>query len=124
MEVYYTKDHEWIKIEGNTGTVGITEYAARQLGDITFIEKPLTDKIVKQGEYLCEIESVKAASDLYAPLSGSINEVNEAIENFPEVVSSLPETDGWIAKMEISNLEEIKNLMTRKLYSEYLKTLE
>ncbi len=124
MEVYYTKDHEWIKIEGNTGTVGITEYAARQLGDITFVEKPLTDKIVKQGEYLCEIESVKAASDLYAPLSGSINEVNEAIENFPEVVSSLPETDGWIAKMEISNLEEIKNLMTRKLYSEYLKTLE
>ncbi len=124
MEVYYTKDHEWIKIEGNTGTVGITEYAARQLGDITFVEKPLTDKIVKQGEYLCEVESVKAASDLYAPLSGSINEVNEAIENFPEVVSSLPETDGWIAKMEISNLEEIKNLMTRKLYSEYLKTLE
>lgn len=124
MEVYYTKDHEWIKIEGNRGTLGITEYAARQLGDITFIEKPLTDKTVKQGEYLCEIESVKAASDLYAPLSGSIKEVNEAIENFPEVVSSLPETDGWIAKMELSNLEETKNLMTRKLYSEYLKTLE
>ncbi len=124
MEVYYTKDHEWIKIEGNTGTVGITEYAARQLGDITFVEKPLTDKTVKQGEHLCEVESVKAASDIYAPLSGSIKEVNEAIENFPEVVSSLPETDGWIAKMEISNLEETKNLMTRKLYSEYLKTLE
>lgn len=124
MEVYYTKDHEWIKVEGNTGTVGITEYAAKQLGDITFVELPVAGKTVKQGELLCEVESVKAASDIYAPMSGSVKEANMNIESFPAVVNSLPESDGWICLMAIINSEETKNLMNREQYSEYISTLK
>ena len=84
---YYTKEHEWVKIDGNTATVGITEYAAQQLGDITFVELPAVGKTVKQFEVLCAIESVKAASDIYAPVSGKVVTVNEALNARPELVN-------------------------------------
>lgn len=124
MDIYYTKDHEWIKVEGNTGTVGISEYAAKQLGDITFVELPEPGKTVKQGELLCEVESVKAASDINAPVSGSVKEVNTNTDSFPAVVSSVPESDGWICRMEITDPGETANLMNKEQYSEYIKTLK
>lgn len=124
MELFYTKDHEWIKIEGNTGTMGISAFAAEQLGDITFIELPKVGKTVKQGEVLCGIESVKAASDIYAPLSGKIIEVNTTLENAPEIINQSPEKDGWIAKIEISSPQEKNTLKTPAQYQEYLKEFQ
>ena len=124
METYYTNDHEWITVEGETGTIGITGYAAGQLGDITFVGLPQVGNTVKQSEVMCEIESVKAASDIYAPLSGSIMEVNEILATSPEILNSSPESDGWITKIRISNLQEKNILMNKNQYDEYLKTLE
>ena len=123
MEIYYTKNHEWVKHDDNTWAVGITQYAVSQLGDITFIELPPIGGVVKEGEVLCEIESVKAASDIYVPLSGSITEVNMSLENSPGIINSSPESDGWIVRMEISNPDEIQHLMNGEEYKKYLKEI-
>ena len=124
METYYTKEHEWVKIQDSTATVGISEFAAGQLGDVTFVELPQAGKTVKQFEVLAAIESVKAASDIYAPVSGSVTKVNEALDDRPEIVNESAEDAGWIAQVEMSNPSELKNLMTRAQYEEFLRGLE
>jgi glycine cleavage system H protein len=120
---FYTKEHEWVKIDGNLGTVGITDYAAHQLGDITFVELPSIGKTVKQFEVLCAIESVKAASDIYAPVTGNVTSVNEALNASPELVNASPEGDAWMARLEVADPTETSKLMSREQYDEYVKGL-
>ena len=121
--MFYTKEHEWVKIDGGIGTVGITDYAAHQLGDITFVELPAIGKTVKQFAVLCAIESVKAASDIYAPVSGKVVAVNEALNTSPEVVNASPEDEAWMARLEIADPSETSRLMNREQYDEYKKGL-
>ncbi len=122
-EIYFTKEHEWVKIKDGIASVGISEHAAHELGDITFVELPQVGKKVKQFDAFCSIESVKAASDIYAPLSGTVTKVNEALEERPEIVNEAAEDAGWIAIIEPTNLDEVKNLMTREAYDDYLRGL-
>lgn len=123
MQVLYTKEHEWVKIDGATGIIGITDYAVRQLGDITFIELPKIGKTVSQAEVLCAIESVKAASDIYAPLAGKVVAVNEALNEHPEIVNEDAEEKGWLARVEISDLSGTEKLLNRGEYEEYVRGL-
>lgn len=122
-ETYYTKEHEWVKIKEGVASVGITDYAAHQLGDVTFVELPQVGKSVKQFEVLCAIESVKAASDIYAPVSGKVTQVNEALNDTPEIVNESAEDAGWMALLELADPSEVKNLMTRAQYDDYLRGL-
>jgi glycine cleavage system H protein len=123
-ETFYTKEHEWVKIKEGVASVGITDYAAHQLGDVTFVELPQTGKSVKQFEVLCAIESVKAASDIYAPLSGKVTLVNEALNDAPEIVNESAEDAGWMVQIEPADPSEVKNLMNRQAYDDYLRGLE
>lgn len=123
-ETYYTKEHEWVKVKDGIASVGITDYAAHQLGDITFVELPQVGKQVKQAEVLCGIESVKAASDIYAPLSGKVAKVNDALEDKPEIVNESAEEAGWIAWIEPADLKELENLLNRQQYDDYVRGLE
>ncbi len=123
-ETYYTKEHEWAKIKEGVAAVGITEYAAHQLGDVTFVELPQVGKVVKQFEVLAAIESVKAASDIYAPVSGKVVKVNDALNDRPEVVNEAAEDAGWIAWIEPADLAELQGLMTRAQYDDYVRGLE
>lgn len=122
-DLLYTKEHEWLKIEGTRGTVGITEYAVHTLGDITFAEFCPAGKGVAQFERLGTVESVKAASDIFSPVSGKVTAVNEAVIVSPETVNNSPYDDGWLVTMEIEKMEEKKNLMTPEQYEEYVKGL-
>jgi glycine cleavage system H protein len=119
----FTKDHEWVAVEGDVATVGITAYAAEQLGDVVFVEVPEVGKTVKQGDGLAVVESVKAASDVYAPVSGEVVEANAALGDAPETVNALPETGGWFAKIKLSNASEVEALMDRDAYEAFLSTL-
>ena len=123
-ETFYTKEHEWVKIKEGVASVGITDYAAHQLGDVTFVELPQKGRSVKQFEVLCAIESVKAASDIYAPLSGKVTQVNEALNDAPEIVNESAEDGGWMVLIEPADLSEVKNLMDRQAYDDYLRGLE
>lgn len=123
MSIYFTKEHEWVKVDGNIGTVGISEHAAHELGDITFVELPKLGLVVKQFGVLGSIESVKAASDIFAPLSGKVLKVNTALDTAPEAVNESAEEAGWMAQVEIADVAELKNLMTQAQYDDYLKTL-
>lgn len=123
MSVYFTKEHEWVKVKEGIGAVGISEHAAHELGDITFVELPKTGVVVKQFGLLGSIESVKAASDIFAPVSGTVIKVNEALDTAPEIVNESPEDAGWMAWVEIADEAELKNLMTQEQYNDYLKTL-
>lgn len=123
MEYFFSKEHEWVKISGTTATVGITDHAAHELGDVTFVELPVVGKVVKQFGTLAAIESVKAASDIYAPVSGKVIAVNETLETTPEVVNESAEESGWICVLEIADSSELVNLMNRTAYEEYLKSL-
>ena len=120
----YTKDHEWVSIDGQTATVGISDYAQEALGDITYIELPNPDDEVEQFEELASIESVKAASDIFAPLSGRIIEVNEALDSKPDLINKSCYQKGWIAKIEISDADEQSNLMTAEEYRKFLESVE
>ncbi len=120
---YYTKEHEWVRIDGGVATVGITAYAAQHLGDVTFVELPAVGKTVKQFEVLCAIESVKAASDIYAPVSGTVLSVNEELNSRPELVNESPEDAAWMATLEPADLSETSKLMDRAQYDEYQKGL-
>jgi len=123
MSMYFSKEHEWVKVEGGVGTVGISDHAAHELGDITFVELPAVGAVVKQFGILGSIESVKAASDIFAPLSGKVVKVNDALELAPEAVNESAESAGWMAQVEIADEAELKNLMTQVQYDDYLKTL-
>ena len=120
----YTKDHEWINVEDNIGTMGITDYAQSALGDVTYIELPQEDAEVEQFEQFVSIESVKAASDIFAPMSGRVTEINRKLEDNPGLINKDCYDKGWIAKIELSNSEETSSLMTAEEYRSYLETLE
>jgi glycine cleavage system H protein len=124
MSMYFTKEHEWVKIEGTQATVGISAHAAHELGDITFVELPQKGKTVKQFATLAGIESVKAASDIYSPVSGKVVEVNAKLEDAPELVNESAEDAGWICKLEAADAAELGALMDAAAYAEYLKGLE
>ena len=120
----YTKEHEWVRIEGNKGIVGITDYAQNHLGDVTYVELPPKGKRIKQFEALASIDSVKAASDIYAPLAGVVSEVNEELETASEKVNKDPYGAGWIVKIDIKDTGEKKNLMDAKAYRQYLEGIK
>lgn len=120
----YTTDHEWIKVDGATARVGITRYAAGQLGDVVFVELPELETEVNKGDETSVVESVKAASDVYTPVSGEIVAVNEALEDAPETVNSDPEGEGWFFKVKMSNPDELNGLMDKAAYDAFLKTLD
>jgi glycine cleavage system H protein len=123
MTTKFTKDHEWVSIEGDIATCGITTYAAEQLGDVVFVEVPAIGKTVAQGGELAVVESVKAASDVYAPVSGEVVEVNEALADAPEGVNEGAETTGWFAKVKLTNPSELDALMDRAAYDAFLSGL-
>ncbi|MFA6566960.1 MAG: glycine cleavage system protein GcvH [Victivallales bacterium] len=117
----YTKEHEWVEIKGTEAVVGITAHAAKELGDITFVEMPPegTDLIV--GDVLGTIESVKAASDIYAPISGTVSGINKELEEEPAIVNISPEGKGWVCKLDNIDLVELEDLMSQEQYEKYLK---
>lgn len=121
--IYFTKEHEWAKVNGNIAVSGISEHAAHELGDVTFVELPAVGKLVKQGEVMAAIESVKAASDIYAPVSGKIVKVNSDLEAAPEKVNESAEEAAWMVEIEISDAAELGSLMSKEQYDAFLKTL-
>jgi len=123
--LYYTKKHEWLKVQGDTATMGITDYAQKSLHEIVFVDLPEVGRKVKQMESIGTVESVKAVSEIYTPISGEIIEVNTELNEKPEFVNQDPYGKGWIVKIRPENLDrELENLMPPKEYREYLKTLE
>ena len=122
-DVRYTDQHEWIRIDGDEATVGITRYAAESLGDVVFVEVPATGKAVSQGGEAAVVESVKAASDVYAPLAGKVAEINETIVEDPEIVNNDAEGEGWFFRMEIDDVAAFEELMDQEAYDEFLETL-
>jgi glycine cleavage system H protein len=123
MSRYFTKDHEWIEVSGDTGTVGITDYAQSQLGDITFVELPAAGQAVAQGDGVSVVDSVKAASDVYTPVSGTVAEVNGALESEPELVNADAENAGWLFKVTLADSGELAALMDRTAYDAYVAEL-
>ena len=122
--VKYTKDHEWISIDGDIATIGITAYALEQLGDLVFIEVPDSGKVVAQGDEAAVVESVKAASEVYAPVSGEITEGNQAIADDPSSASGDVNGDGWFFKIKMSNPDELGETMDEGAYNEYQSSLD
>ena len=120
---YYTDEHEWIDVEGDIATVGITEYAQGQLGDIVFVELPDVGALIEQGKDAAVVESVKAASDVYAPITGEITEVNPALEEDPALVNTSPEDGGWFFKMTIADEGELDGLMDEDGYKAFVEAL-
>lgn len=122
-ETRYTKDHEYIRVEGDTGTVGITDFAQGQLGDVVFVELPTVGKAVTKGGEAAVVESVKAASEVYAPVSGEVVAVNSELEAAPGAVNEDPSGKGWFLKLKLSDASELEGLMGEAEYQNYLKTL-
>ena len=120
---YYSKDHEYVAVNGNEGTVGISNHAQNQLGDVVFAETPALGKSFKQGAEAAVVESVKAASDIYMPLSGEVTAVNAKLEDQPAVINEDSEGEGWFFKIKIADLGELKNLMNETEYKAYCETL-
>ncbi len=118
----YTKEHEWVKLDGDVGTVGITDYAQDQLGDIVFVDMPVSGTAVTALEKFGEIESVKAVSELFAPVSGEVVERNEGLEGSPQWVNDDPYGDGWMIRVRLSNAREVDALMSSDDYEEFLRT--
>ena len=122
-EVRYSKDHEWVKIDGDTATVGITHYAQEQLGDVVFVELPEIGKKVEQGKELATVESVKAASEVYAPISGEVVEVNSALTDAPATVNEEAQGKGWFAKLKIADKGQLAGLMDEAAYKTFVEGL-
>jgi len=120
-EKKYTEEHEWVQLNGDTATVGITNHAQESLGDIVFVDLPTVGKNVKAKEELCVIESVKAASDIYSPLDGEVTEINNNLSNDASLINQDAETKGWILKIKVSNLEQYNSLMSLHQYLEFLE---
>ena len=119
----FTKDHEWVELNGDIATVGVTAYAAEQLGDVVFVEVPEVGRQVKAGDGFAVVESVKAASDVYAPIAGEVVEANAELSDAPETVNASPEAAGWFAKVKVANPADVEALMDRAAYEAYLQTL-
>ncbi|MEB3772589.1 MAG: glycine cleavage system protein GcvH [Desulfurococcales archaeon] len=119
---FYTKTHEWIKVEGDTGTVGITDYAQKELQDITYVELPETGITVSAGEEVATVESVKHTSPIYSPVTGEIVEVNEVLEDEPDTVNKDPYGDGWIFKIKLSKPDEVNSLLSPEAYAELVRS--
>lgn len=118
--IRFSEDHEWIAIDGDIGTVGITDHAQEQLGDIVFVDVPETGRIVAKGDDCAVVESVKAASEIYAPVSGEIIEGNAALADAPETANNAPESAGWFFKIKISDLSELDGLMDEAAYKAFV----
>lgn len=123
MPRYYTEEHEWIDVEDDSATVGITDYAQEQLGDIVFVELPAVGTTLDKGGDAAVVESVKAASDVYAPISGEVTEGNSLLEDEPALVNTAAEEDGWFFRMTISDASELEELMDEAAYKEFLDGL-
>lgn len=123
MAVYYTRDHEWIRVEGSLGTVGISEHAQEQLGDVVYVELPEPGRVVKAHEQVAVVESVKAASEVYSPVSGTVVAANRALADNPALVNEDAEGAAWFYRMEIADPAELEALMTPEAYEAYLATL-
>lgn len=123
MTTYYTKDHEWIRVEGDTGTVGITSYAAGQLGDVVYVELPEAGAKLAKGDDFAVVESVKAASDVYAPVSGSVLEVNSALSEKPEQVNDAAEGEAWFVRVKLADKAELSGLMDEAAYTAFCEGL-
>ncbi len=123
MTLYFTGEHEWIKVEGNTATIGISDHAQAALGDIVFAEVPDQGKTLNKGDEAAVVESVKAASDVYAPVAGEVIEGNPALADDPALINRDPEGDGWFFKMTLADASELDGLMDEAAYREWVKTL-
>ena len=123
MSRYFTEDHEWIEVDGDSATVGITNYAQGQLGDIVFAEVPAVGATLKKGGDAAVVESVKAASDVYAPVSGTVTEGNDALEGDPALVNTDPEGEGWFFKLTLSDTSELDSLMDSAAYQSFVDGL-
>ncbi|WP_157216205.1 glycine cleavage system protein GcvH [Flavisphingomonas formosensis] len=123
MTLYFTKEHEWIAVDGGSATVGITDYAQAQLGDIVFVEVPVAGTAVEKGKEAAVVESVKAASDVYAPVSGTVTESNGALSDDPALVNTAPESDGWFFKLALADPSELDGLMDADGYKAFCESL-
>ena len=123
MSLYFTKEHEWVRVEGDVATVGISDHAQEALGDIVFAEVPDEGKAVSKGDDCAVVESVKAASDVYAPVSGDLIEGNSALADDPSLINRDPEGEGWFFKLKLSDPSELEGLMDENAYREWVKTL-
>ncbi len=123
MTLYFTREHEWLAVEGDSATVGVTDFAQAQLGDVVFVELPEAGRIVAKGKGAAVVESVKAASDVYSPVSGTVTEANAALEGDPALVNSAPEGDGWFFKLTLSDMAELDGLMDAAAYKAWVATL-
>jgi glycine cleavage system H protein len=119
-DAYYTKDHEWLKVNGDEATVGITDHAQEALGDITFVDLPKVGKVLKAHDSLLVVESVKAASDVYAPVAGTVSAINEALGAAPELINQSAQGDGWICKLKPFDASTLGSLMTADQYEAFL----
>jgi glycine cleavage system H protein len=121
--LYFTDQHEWILVEGDIGTIGISEYAQEQLGDVVYVELPEVGKKVDKGDEAAVVESVKAASEIYAPVTGEVIEINDALTEDPATVNRSAMEDGWFFKVKIADPSELADLMNEKRYQDYIETL-
>jgi len=121
-DLRYTKDHEWIRVQGDVGTVGITDHAQEELGDIVYVELPKVGSKLEQSATFGSVESVKAVSDIYSPVSGEVTEANSALADAPEKVNDDPYGEGWIMKLRLSTPQQVESLMTSVQYEEYVKS--
>ncbi|KAI9499600.1 glycine cleavage H-protein [Zychaea mexicana] len=118
----YTKEHEWLTVDGNgLGTLGITDYAQKSLGDVVFVETPIIGDVVKKGDQIGAIESVKAASDIYTPVSGEIINANEELTDYPALINKSPEDEGWFVQIKLSNHDEVEQLMDDVEYAAFIE---
>jgi glycine cleavage system H protein len=122
MTVYYTEEHEWVRVEGDTATVGVTDFAQGQLGDIVFVELPEAGRQVTKGGEAAVVESVKAASDVYAPVTGEVTEANQALVDDPSLVNTDPEGEGWFFRLRLSDSSELDGLMDAEAYTTFCES--
>lgn len=123
MTLYYTREHEWLAVDGATATVGVTDFAQAQLGDVVFVEMPDVGTVVAKGKAAAVVESVKAASDVYSPVSGTVTEANAALTDDPALVNSAPEAAGWFFRLTLSDVSELDGLMDADAYKAFVATL-
>jgi glycine cleavage system H protein len=123
MTLYFTREHEWIRVEGNSATVGISEHAQEALGDIVFAEVPEAGRELAKGQEAAVVESVKAASDVYSPIGGTVSEGNQAVANDPALINRDPEGEGWFFRLEVGDPAELEGLMDEQSYRDWVKTL-